>query len=279
MDSSGETIVFNDGEFDYETVEVFCPNGEGCDIAAEVNITATSSPFSNDGAITINTSSGLSPFQYSIDGGQTYEETNSFNDLAQGSYNVSVIGATGDCSFEETVFIDACSLVSVEIVATNASSVVSTNGSIEINPTSGVGPYLYSIDGGQNFVSNNVFLNLPVGTYNVIVQDEANICLYEEGVPIEVELGLVEELTSHGIMIYPNPTKNDFIIEIESFSALIEPINIEVYDNLGRTIRTGSITKNGNGKTQVSLMGSVPGTYFVKCFNSGFEKHFKVVKL
>ena len=279
MNSSGETIVFNDGEFDYETLEVFCPNGEGCDIAAQVNVTATSNPFSNDGAITINTSSGLSPFQYSIDGGQTYQETNSFSDLPQGSYNISVIGAAGDCSFEETVFIDACSLVSVEIIATNASSVVSTNGSIEINPTSGVGPYLYSIDGGQNFVSNNVFPNLPVGTYNVIVQDDANVCLYEEGVPIEVEASFVEELILHAIMIYPNPTKNDFIVEVESFSALTESVNIEVYDNLGRTIQIGSITKNSNGKTQVSLAGSVPGTYFVKCFNSGFEKHFKVVKL
>ena len=128
-------------------------------------------------------------------------------------------------------------------------------------------------------MSNNVFPNLPVGTYNVIVQDEANICLYEEGVPIEVEASLVEEMISHGIMIYPNPTKNDFIIEIESFSALIEDINIEVYDNLGRTINKSSVTKNGNGKTQVSLADSVPGTYFVKCFNRGFEKHFKVVKL
>jgi len=56
-------------------------------------------------------------------------------------------------------------------------------------------------------------------------------------------------------------------------------MNIEVYDNLGRTIRVGSISKKGNGKAEVSLAGSVPGTYFVKCYNSGFEKHFKVIKL
>ena len=46
--------------------------------------------------------------------------------------------------------------------------------------------YIYlSIDGGQNFVTTNVFTNLAVGPYNVVIQDDAGICLYEEGVPID----------------------------------------------------------------------------------------------
>jgi len=279
INSSGETIVFNDGEFDYETMEVFCPNGAGCDIDATVNVTHSSSPVANDGAITINTISGLSPFEYSINGGQSFQSSNFFNDLPTGSYAVIVQGGVEDCFYEETVVIQACELYTVNITSIDASSVVSTDGSIEITPTSGTGPYLYSIDGGQNFETFNLFENLPVGPYNVVVQDASNICSYEEVVPIEVGASTVEELVLHGVMIYPNPTKNDFIIEIESFSALTESMNIEVYDNLGRTIRVGSISKNGNGKAEVSLAGSVPGTYFVKCYNSGFEKHFKVIKL
>ena len=280
LNSSGAQLVVNNGQFDSEVIEVFCPDGTGCDIEATVNISHSSSIVANDGSITINTSSGLSPFQYSIDGGQTFLASNTFSDLATGVYNIFVQGATGSCTYQETVTVEACELTTAEITWTDVPSVVSTSGSIEITPTSGQGPYMYSIDGGQNFETSNVFTDLPVGTYNVVVMDESNICVYEEEVPIVVEgLGLNNDVLAHGIMIYPNPTKNDFIIEIESVSALSEAVIIEVYDNLGRTIQAGSITKDSNGKTTMSLNGYVSGTYFIKCFNHSFEKHFKVVKI
>jgi hypothetical protein len=280
VNSSGEQLVVNDGDFGSEAVEVFCPNGTGCDIDATVNITHASSPSANDGEIIININSGLSPFEYSINGGQSFQSSNAFSDLSTGSYVALVQGGVEDCFYEETVVIEACALTSVDISSIDASSVVSTNGSIEINPTSGTGPYLYSIDGGQNYETFNLFENLPVGPYNVVVQDESNICSYEEVVPIEVEpLGLDDEFFSSGIIVYPNPTKNDFIVEIESLSALSEDVTIEVYDPMGRTIQTGSISKEGSGKTKISLGGYVSGTYFIKCGNQSFEKHFKVVKL
>ena len=280
VNSSGEQLVFNDGEFNSEVIEVFCPNGAGCDIDATVNITHASSPSANDGGITINSISGLSPFEYSINGGQSFQSSNSFTDLSTGTYVVIVQGGLEDCFYEETVVVEGCELTSVDILHTDASSVVSTNGSIEINPTSGTGPYLYSIDGGQNFETFNLFENLPVGPYNVVVQDESNICSYVEIVPIEVQaVGFDDELLSNEIILYPNPTKNEFTIEIESISALTEDINIEVFDPTGRTIQIGSISKDGSGKTKMSLNGYVPGTYFIKCANQSFEKHFKVVKL
>ena len=280
VNSSGEQLVVNDGDFGSEAIEAFCPNGAGCDIEAIVNITHASSPSANDGAITINSISGLSPFEYSINGGQSFQSSNTFTDLSTGTYVILVQGSLEDCFYEETVVVEGCELTSVDILHTDASSVVSTNGSIEINPTSGTGPYLYSIDGGQNFETFNLFENLPVGPYNVVVQDESNICSYVEIVPIEVQaVGFDNELLSNEIILYPNPTKNEFTIEIESISALTEDVNIEVYDPMGRTIQIGSISKEGSGKTKMSLNGYVPGTYFIKCANQSFEKHFKVVKL
>tara|TARA_B110000459_G_scaffold168787_1_gene188059 strand:- start:304 stop:2940 length:2637 start_codon:yes stop_codon:yes gene_type:complete len=280
VNSSGDILVANDGDFGSQAIEAFCPDGTGCEVLANVNVTHASSTSGDDGALTIITSAGLSPFEYSIDGGLTFVETNTFSDLAPGVYVVIVQGAVGDCSYEENVTIASCEFTSVDITAINATSVVSTDGSIEITPTSGQGPYMYSIDGGQNFETTNLFTDLPVGPYNVIVLDESNICSYEEGVPIEVEpLGISEDIILNGIIVYPNPTKNDFFIEIESISALSEDIIIEVYDPMGRTIQIGSISKEGNGKTKISLGGYVSGTYFIKCANQSFEKHFKIVKL
>ena len=277
LNSSGNTLVFNDGDFDHEAVEVFCPDGTGCEVQASINVTHTSSPSANDGNITVYTSAGLNPFQYSIDAGQTFANTNNFDNLSSGTYFVTVQSA-GGCSYEDSVYVDVCEFISADIVATDASSVVSTNGSIVINPTSGQGPYMYSIDGGQSYSSSNVFTGLPVGPYNVIIQDASNICAYEEMVPIEVSpLGLNDELVLTGISVYPNPTTNEFIVESEfSFS---EDINIEVFDNLGRTIQAGVILSNTSNKTSISLRDYVSGTYFVKCSVNSFEKCFKVIKL
>jgi len=277
LNSSGNTLVFNDGDFDHEAVEVFCPDGTGCEVQASINVTHTSSPSANDGNITVYTSAGLNPFQYSIDAGQTFANTNNFDNLSSGTYFVTVQSA-GGCSYEDSVYVDVCEFISADIVATDASSVVSTNGSIVINPTSGQGPYMYSIDGGQSYSSSNVFTGLPVGPYNVIIQDASNVCAYEEMVPIEVSpLGLNDELVLTGISVYPNPTTNEFIVESEfSFS---EDINIEVFDNLGRTIQAGVILSNTSNKTSISLRDYVSGTYFVKCSVNSFEKCFKVIKL
>jgi hypothetical protein len=191
LDAAGNTILANTGEFDSKVQEMFCLNETGCEITADINISHVTSAAANDGSITINTSAGLNPFQYSIDGGQTFFDSNTFSDLSTGVYDVYIQGALELCSYQETVSIDACTFSTVDIVATTVSSVVSTEGSIVITPTSGLSPYLYSIDGGQNFVTSNIFSNLAVGNYNVVVQDSLNICFYKVGVPIEVKESMV----------------------------------------------------------------------------------------
>ncbi len=277
--SSGETIATNDGDFDYEAQEVFCPDGTGCGITADINLSHSTD---NNGAITINTNSGVNPFLYSIDGGLTFVENNNFTDLAPGEYTIVIEGATGDCSYEETVSIETCTFTTADIQDSVTSSVVTANGSIVITPTSGVGPYQYSIDGGQNFVDNNEFFDLAVGNYNVIVQDASEICQYEVSVPILVGTGLQvneHDLLANAIKIYPNPTYNSINIEFELFSEISEAVKIEVYDNLGRTIKTSSLSKNSGGKTTLSLEGFVSGSYFIRCHNDNFSKTFKVVKM
>ena len=199
LDSSNNVILSNNGEFDNLVQEVFCLDESGCEFTAEINISPANSTSTNDGTITINTNSGLSPFQYSIDNGQTLFDSNTFSNLIPGDYDVFVMGATGLCTFEQTVYVGACDFTTANVVATTASSVVSSDGSIVITPTSGEGPYLYSIDGGQSFVTNNVFSGLAVGTYNIVIQDSAQICLYEESVPLRIETMVINEINYRSI--------------------------------------------------------------------------------
>jgi hypothetical protein len=199
LDSSGNIILSNSGEFDNLAQEVFCLDESACEITADINISPANSTSTNDGAITINTNSGLGPFEYSIDNGLTFFDSNTFNNLAPGDYDVLVMGGSGLCTFEQTVSVGACDFTSVNIVATTASSVVSTDGLIVITPTSGEGPYLYSIDGGQSFVTTNIFYGLPIGTYNIVVQDSEQICFYEESVPVRTETMVINEINYRSI--------------------------------------------------------------------------------
>lgn len=213
LNNTGTTLVYNNGDFGDEATEFFCPNGNGCTITANVNVNHLSSSAANDGVITINTSSGIGPFQYSIDGGVTFSSTNKFENLAPGNYTIFIQGAAGSCTYQEMVTIETCNFNNAAIEASLVSSTIVADGSIEITPTSGIAPYLYSIDGGQNFVSNNVFANLAVGNYNIVIQDAQGICTYKEQVPVEVcemkaDVITVEasaEFATDGIIII-NPT-------------------------------------------------------------------------
>jgi gliding motility-associated-like protein len=64
--------------------------------------------------------------------------------------------------------------------------------------TGGVGPYLYSVDGGENFFAADEFIGLTPGIYPLVVQD-ANGCEYDEQlvfpVPVEPEVTAIPEIT------------------------------------------------------------------------------------
>ncbi len=194
LDSAGDTIFINNGVFENYTRESFCLDENGCEITAEINLINTSSEDTNDGSISILTLSGVSPFQYSIDGGNTFAETNVFTDLSSGEYHVSVIGSAGTCVFEQTVIIESCGLTNVDIQVTGVSSNLSSEGSITITPNSGVAPYQYSIDGGQNFYEDSIFSGLPSGLYNIVVNDSQNICSYEDSARVEIESVIINEV-------------------------------------------------------------------------------------
>ncbi len=193
-DADGNTIAFNNGNFEFETSEKFCPDGTGCEFTAAVNVTHTSSTSVNDGVISINTNGGVSPFSFSINGGQNFSDSNVFNDLSAGTYDIFIEDAIGICSFEKSVTIESCEFVFASVEVVDAFSTSTANGSITIEPLSGVGPYQYSIDGGQSFVLTNEFLGLPVGDYNVVVKDSLDICTYEVVAPVkacEIEVDIV----------------------------------------------------------------------------------------
>ena len=276
VNSSGETIVYNDGDFGSQSINVFCPGSE-CVVNPDIVITSS---VNDDGIISIWTPSSVQ-YNYSIDGGMTFTTDNVFTGLTPGEYSVFIQDDSGICSYEESVFVNECTLTSIDVSVTNVTSVTQANGAIVITPTSGLSPYLYSVDNGQNFQESNEFFVLAVGNYNVVVQDETGFCDYELNVPVLVDA--VTEITENSIdlndiIIYPNPTKDQIYIEFKSNSEMLEEISVEVYDNSGRLVSISSLLDNNNAK-MISLSGLESGIYYVKCYNKTFNNYFKVVKI
>ena len=144
--------------------------------AININTVVTDASCGNsDGTIAILANGGSGAFQYSIDGGVTFQSGVLFNNLLAGNYNVIVQDANG-CSATNVVVVSNAAAPAISSapfidVSCNGGS----NGSITINANGGTGLLMFSIDNGITFQPGNIFNNLPAGTYNIIVQD-ANGC-------------------------------------------------------------------------------------------------------
>lgn len=130
LDANGQVLIFNDGDFGSETMEEFCPRENDCSLNATVTTENATTDISNDGSIMITPTGGIAPYEYSIDGGETFQESNIFSNLPAGEYAILV---SDD---------DGCELI-LTVVIELATGIYSINGQeVEVNimpnPTQGV---------------------------------------------------------------------------------------------------------------------------------------------
>ena len=122
----------------------------------------------NEDDITVNANGGTGTLTYSIDG-QNFQTENTFQDLENGSYTITVKDEN-DCTItlEENVAVNNISATAN--IIQNINCYDDTIGSISVNVTGGFPPLEYSLD-GENFQSSNFFENLIAGTYTITVKD------------------------------------------------------------------------------------------------------------
>ncbi len=129
----------------------------------------------SNGSLTINVVGGVGVLQYSNNGGTSFQAGNGFFNLAAGNYNVIVKDANG-CLGTAAGQINNLSGPSISLApVTNVSCNGGTNGTITVNTIGGTGVLQFSNDNGASFQASNVFNNLGVGSYDLIVED-ANGC-------------------------------------------------------------------------------------------------------
>jgi len=152
-----------------------------------VQVTITSGPtvtstgadptcIGNDGQISISASAGSGSYEYSTDGGVTFQPSGTFTGLSAGTFTIIVNDLTTGCTGSDTYTLNASAGgLTVSTVETDESC-VGSNGTITITATGGSGSYEYSIDGGTTFQPGNSFSGLTAGSFTVIVNDLSTSC-------------------------------------------------------------------------------------------------------
>lgn len=128
-----------------------------------------------NGSITITAQGGTTPYQYSINGGTTWQSSNTFTGLGGGTYNVVVKDANNCLSSQLPTVLAVSNLLTQTVAKTDANC--TTAGSITITATGGgTPPYEYSIDGGTTWQSSNTFTGLVGGNYTVVTRNPVTTC-------------------------------------------------------------------------------------------------------
>ncbi len=127
-----------------------------------------------NGSALIGVAGGVGPYTYNVNGG-AFQNSNAFNNLTPGTYNVIVRDANL-CQSTISFTITAPTQLTYTTNVTQPSCLGMCNGQISFTPNGGVGPYQFSINNGISFSSTNPITNLCAGSYNVVVRD-ANLCL------------------------------------------------------------------------------------------------------
>ena len=132
----------------------------------------------NDGKITISApAGGYGSYQYSINGGTTWQGSGTFTNLAPATYNVQIRDA-GNIScvitLNPALGITQPAVLSATLAHTNVTCFGGNDGSITISsPAGGYGTYEYSINGGGSWQASGNYTLLTPGSYNVLIRDAA----------------------------------------------------------------------------------------------------------
>ncbi|MBM3418323.1 MAG: T9SS type A sorting domain-containing protein, partial [Bacteroidetes bacterium] len=150
------------------------------------------------GEIFIQGEGGIENYTYWIN--QQNVSANNTN-LFAGTYTIYISDQNDCISLSMSVLINEPQPLSATLTSTP--QIISNDGTASVSVTGGVAPYTYLWGGIEQTDSLVVYLN--TGWYSVIVTD-VNGCQLVDSVFVDFGVG-IENLTPHGLFIYPNPAE------------------------------------------------------------------------
>ena len=214
----------------------------------------------NDGIVTLNVyNGGTPPYQYSDDGGLTYQSSNMFYSLSPGNHTFTVIDNNG-CINDITTLITQPLELGVDVIFTNLECYNDCDATATAIVDNGTQPYSYEWT-DPNQQNNQTAIGLCAGSYNVTVTDD-NGCVATEFInianpdPIIVNIWQDDNMleATSGFVSYQwlddqnNPitgeTSNEF------FPSSSGEYSVEVTDSNGCSMTSYAISFNYTGISQ-----------------------------
>ena len=268
VDDANNIIFASNGQFGSSESTNFCI---GIDCNLTVNVDVIDANNDQLGSIIIEASGG-SDYEYSINGGNSLQNSPVFDDLASGSYEVYVLSPNGNCVHEETVDITFDCRLSITITEEKNSD---GTGNIEIH-ASGGDTYEYSIDGGNTFQTPNSFSNLASDTYEIHVMSNGDRCTIMESFEFDFVLGISFE---QSVTIAPNPTSEVFKISVPGHDYIDGFLEVNLLDLNGRIIQRHRFNRYEKAfEGMISLYAYPDGIYFLKLVNAKSGRLMKIIK-
>ncbi|WP_159439829.1 T9SS type B sorting domain-containing protein [Pontibacter lucknowensis] len=201
-----ESATFSNLLADDYTITVKDENG--CTFAKDFTVTDVAGPSfvaeaesstcgdSNGQIVVSNVTGGTGTYQYSLNNG-SFQNSNSFANLAAGEYIVSVRDGKG-CVATQTIEVTNIPGPTDITLAAVSSTCGNSNGSITVSAvTGGTSDYTYSLNGGA-FQESATFAGLTARTYAITVKD-ARGCTFTKEVAVDNIAGpdgLTAEMTA-----------------------------------------------------------------------------------
>ncbi|MBI5219769.1 MAG: T9SS type A sorting domain-containing protein [Bacteroidia bacterium] len=118
-----------------------------------------------NGSITLNASGGVPPFQYSINGGASYQANNVFTNLCSGQY--IAIARDAVCTKSENINLGNTIPVTASVNYTSTKC-YACNGAAMASLTNGTPPFTYHWSNGESTITTD---SLCVGQHSVTITD------------------------------------------------------------------------------------------------------------
>lgn len=179
-----------------ESIEVGNPAAVQATITDATDISCNGG---NDGMMEVAGSGGTSPYTYTWDASANNQTTATANNLAVGTYNVTVIDANNCTSTTEGSLTEP-EVLDLSLTARGTSCPGLVDGVINASGEGGVAPYIYSWSEGSTGSSQTT---LAAGLYTISVTD-ANGCMYSdtarvvEAEPVTTSIEEVVDVTCFG---------------------------------------------------------------------------------
>ena len=135
----------------------------------------------SNGFVEIQADGGVN-LQYSIDGGETWQDSAQFHQIAADQYHIQVREADqNDCLTDGGIYVleEKGHPVFNSFTAVSPSHCLNANGFVEVDATGNVGPLQYSADGGFTWQNQPLFTGLNSGNYQLMVRYANGSCAIE----------------------------------------------------------------------------------------------------